>query len=172
MLVAQKKILTLPKWIIIWLIFSMLIVFWDVLFVLLRPASFPGGALQSFWLPYAQYIKIDTSYADMDDNFVIAQALMSLAEICIGFIALYFSYKGKNSAAILFAFSALLLTGTKTILIFLVEMVANFKHIQHNPMTDLFLFYILPNSLWIIIPFCAVFLLGQQLIAQLNCHHT
>lgn len=157
------NIILFPKWIKIWIIISALIVFWDVMFVLLRPASLPEGSLAFIWIPYAKYIQIDISYADMQNNFVITQAIMSLFEICIGIISLYLAHIKKTILAILFAFSALLLTGTKTIFIFLQEFIGHFEHVNHNSISDLVFSYILPNSVWIIIPFIAVFCLGKSL---------
>jgi hypothetical protein len=158
---AQYK--KIPNWIIIWLIVSMFIVLWDSGFLFARPASFPGGRLSWLWIPYAKYITIDTSYIDLHNNFLIAQQIMNLVEILISMAALYFNGK-KNQVAILFAFSSLLLTGTKTILIFLLEVVSGLQHVGHNSLQDLILFYILPNSLWIIFPFIGVFILGRFLV--------
>jgi hypothetical protein len=50
----------LPVWIKIWLLISSSIIFWDVMFILLRPASFAHGALAAIWIPYVKYIQIDT----------------------------------------------------------------------------------------------------------------
>lgn len=161
MLVEQKR---LQKWIVIWLIISMIIVFWDVMFVLLRPVSLPGGSLAWLWVPYATYIKIDTSYADLNNAFIVAQGIMSLIEIIIAIIALSLNYSGKFLPACLFAFSSMLLTGTKTVLIFVLEAVNKFSHVGHNTVMDLIFYYTLPNSIWIVIPFLAVNVLGRTLI--------
>lgn len=154
----------LPRWIVIWLLISMLIVFWDVTFVLFRPASFAEGALGLIYIPYAKYIKIDTSYADMNNAFVVAQSIMSLFEIALGLIALYLNYRRVFLAACLFAFSSQLLTATKTILIFLLEIVGGMQHVGHNVISDLILYYFMPNSVWIVLPFAVVIVLGRLLI--------
>lgn len=141
----------------------MMLIFWDVMFVLLRPSSFATGKLGVIWLPYTKYIMIDKSYADLDNPFVKAQAIMSLFEIMIGIIALYLHFQ-KNNFSVLFAFSTFLLTGTKTLFIFLLEFISGFKNIGHNQLADLLCFYFLPNSLWIIFPLVAVFVLARILI--------
>ncbi|MBA3661057.1 MAG: hypothetical protein H0W64_04995 [Gammaproteobacteria bacterium] len=162
----QQRSLQLPSWIVVWLILSMMIILWDSGFLFSRPASLPGGSLAWVWLPYAKYITIDPSYTDLHNDFLVAQQIMSLLEIAIGIIALYYNYRCKGNRAILFAFSALLLTGTKTILVFLLEAVSGFKNIGHNSGYDLLLFYIMPNSLWLIFPFAGVFILGRYLISS------
>ena len=163
----MNKKLGLPKWIIIWLIISTAVVFWDVMFVLLRPASFIGGNLGFLWVPYAKYIKIDTSYADLTNTFVIAQSIMSLFEIAISIIALFLNYFRQFNQACLLAYSALLLTCAKTILIFVIEMVSGLKHVGHNTSFDLIMYYILPNAIWIIIPAAAILTLGRLLTLRI-----
>jgi hypothetical protein len=161
----EEIIFKIPRWIIIWLIISMMIILWDSGFLFTRPDSFPGGSLAWLWVPYAKYITIDTGYADLDNDFLVAQQIMSLIEIIIDIVALYFNYKRKISLAILLIFSTLLLTGFKTILVFLLEAVSGFKHVGHNAVYDLIFLYILPNSLWLIFPFAGVFVLGRYLIS-------
>ncbi|MBV8801429.1 MAG: hypothetical protein JO131_00415, partial [Gammaproteobacteria bacterium] len=118
---SYSKQWMLPKWTIIWLIISLVIISWDVMFVLLRPASFAHGSLGYLWIPYIKYVQIDTSYADLNNPFVTAQALMSLMENAIGIMGLYYYFFKKIKTACLLIFSSQLLTCTKTILIFLLE---------------------------------------------------
>lgn len=158
----------IPKWIMIWLAISTIIISWEMLFILLRPASFANGSLAAIWIPYAQYVKIDTSYADLQNDFVNALPFMDLFEIAIGIAALTFNYLRKTPAAMVFAFSSFLLTGTKTIFVFVQEGVGGFKHVGHNSISDLVFLYFLPNSIWIVIPFLAVFILGRDLISRLD----
>jgi hypothetical protein len=160
-----KKGNALPRWIVIWLIFSIVVVTWDTGFLFTRPASFPGGSLAWIWIPYAKYMTIDTSYADLDNHFLIAQQIMNLVEIAIGLMALYLNQINKKNAALLCAFSSLLLTGSKTFLIFLLEAISGLEHVGHNSLHDLIVLYLVPNSLWLIIPCAGVFFLGRSLIS-------
>lgn len=161
--------LKLPKWIILWMVIGMSINLWDVGFIFLRPASFAGGSLGAIWLPYANYVKIDTSYLDLNNAFIPAMAWMNLFEITLGCMALTLNYFQKTAAAIVFAFSSLLLTGTKTIFFFVWEAESGFAHIKHNPMSDIIFLYVLPNALWIVFPFLAVIVLGRRIVLQLSC---
>ncbi len=158
---------SLPKWIIIWLTLSMLINSWDVMYILLRPESFSGGKYAAIFMPYAQYIKIDPSYANLNNQFIKSLALMDIFQIAIGFLALCFNGFRKITFAILLAFSALLLTGTETVLVFALEAFDHFKHVEHNSASVILFQYILPNSLWIIFPFLGVFVLGGYMRANL-----
>jgi hypothetical protein len=163
---TKENLFRLPTWIVIWLIISIMIILWDSGFLFTRPDSFPGGRLAWIWVPYAKYITIDTGYADLHNDFLVAQQIMSLIEVFIGIIALYLNYNQKYNLAILLAFSTLLLTGAKTILVFVIETVSGFKHVGHNSIHDLILLYILPNSLWLIFPFAGVIVLGRYLISS------
>lgn len=156
----QQKI---PAWIVIWLMIGMFINFWDAWYILLRPASFADGSLSAIWLPYARYVKIDISYLDLNNEFIKSIALANFVEISLGLIALYCNCLRKFSLAIILAFSSLLLTGTKTVLVFALEALDGFKHIAHNPWSDLLFLYFLPNLPWIIFPFMAVFTLGRYM---------
>ena len=146
---------SIPKWIMIWLILSMLIVSWDVLFVLLRPVSFTVA----LWQPYAKYILIDKSYADLNNSFVVTQAIMSLVEIMIGLIGIFYYLTKRGKVASLLIFSSQLLTLAKTILIFFLEIIGGFPYTGHNHLNDLILYYYLPNSVWIILPLIVIMLL-------------
>lgn len=157
----------IPKWIVIWLSISIIIITWEMLFIVMRPDSFADGSLAAIWMPYAKYVKIDTSYADLQNDFVNALPLMDLIEITIGLTALFLNYK-RNNAAIVFAFSSLLLTGTKTIFVFVQEAIGGFKHVGHNAISEIILFYVLPNSIWIFFPFLAVFMLGRYLTDRMD----
>ena len=160
----KRLICKVPGWILLILILSMLITFWDALFVLMRPESLPGGKLAFIWLPYAKYITIDTAYGDINNHFVVAQALMTLFEIVIGVFAVGFYLASKHRLATLLAFSSFLLTGTKTVLIFVLEAVSHFVHVAHNSWHDLIFLYVIPNGIWIVIPYLCVLRLGYLLI--------
>ncbi len=158
--IAQYK---LPTWIIVWLIFGMSVNFWDALYILLRPSSFADGPLGWIWIPYAKYVTIDPSYLDLNNDFIKSIALMNFVEIALGSIAIWWSFHRRTSLAALLAFSSLLLTGTKTALVFALEAADSFVHIGHNSASDLILLYALPNSLWLVFPLLGVINLGRYL---------
>lgn len=143
----------LPRWIRLWLMLSMVVVLWDASFVLLRPYSMPGGSLSALWPPYALYVQVDLSYANLEDGFPPAQSTIGLLEILVGIAALVASRRLKVGLAWLLAFTKTTLTGTKTLLFFLVEAWSGFAHTSHNDAMLLVFAYILPNIVWVVMPF-------------------
>jgi len=158
----------LKRWIIIWLCIGYAIIAWDVLFVFMRPASFPGGSLAGVWLPYAEYIRVDLSYGDINNPFIWAQAIMSVIEISMVVAALYLNYRRRLPPAILLVFCASALTCAKTLLILLVEIVSGFENIGHNSLADMLFLYFVPNAVWILMPLLVVMSTGQFIIAQVD----
>lgn len=154
----------LPRWIVIWFAISLPIVLWDVSFVLLRPASMPGGSLSFLWAPYVKYITVDRSYGDVHDGFVWAQAIMSAAEVAMALVGLWFCYRKARALGTLLVFSVSLLTCAKTLLILLIEVVTRLEHVGHNPVSDLVLLYLLPNSVWVVMPALVSWATGRTLI--------
>lgn len=76
---------------LLWLLISLPLVFWDMGYVFLRPASMPGGSLHNpIWKPYALYGTVDFMYGDKAWNehngFTAAQSLLNLAESA-GYVA-------------------------------------------------------------------------------------
>ena len=55
----------------------------------------------------------------------------------------------------------------KTVLYATVEIVSGFENTKQNNLFDLAFLYILPNGLWIVIPFLVVVTLGSRIAAQL-----
>ncbi|KAK2732886.1 hypothetical protein FQN57_002452 [Myotisia sp. PD_48] len=70
--------------VLLWLIFSVPLVFWDLSYVFLRPHSMPGGKWHSIWSPYALYGAVDHIYGwpayNAGDGFNAAQSAMNLIE--------------------------------------------------------------------------------------------
>jgi len=73
---------------IAWLSVSMPLVFWDTLYILLRPHTMKGGALQwPIWKPYEIYAAIDLVYGqpgwDNKDGFGGAQGVLNAVELVL-----------------------------------------------------------------------------------------
>lgn len=155
----------LPRWILVWLCVGYAIIAWDVAFVLLRPASLPDGSLGALWaIPYARYIAVDHSYADLANPFIWAQAIMSLFELALVLVALGAVSRRQRGRAHLLAFCASALTAAKTSLILLVEALSGFANIGHNAPLDAVLLYLLPNAVWIVVPLGVAFVTGRRLL--------
>jgi hypothetical protein len=159
----------LPLWMVIWLSISIPIVLWDVSFVLLRPASMPGGSLAFLWGPYAKYITVDHSYGDLHDPFVRAQAIISALEAPLGIGALILSFARRNRPlAALLAFAMSAMTSSKTALILMIEVVSGGKSVGHNALGDLVSLYLIPNGVWVIVPILVMVSTGRSLLGLVS----
>lgn len=157
--------LRLPRWVTLWLVISTLVVIWDALFVLLRPASFPGGELGFLWsFAYSIYLEVDLAYADPANLHIAAVAWMSLFEACLVAAALVSDRRGRGRLAHLLAMVATSLTGAKTMLFFLFEAVAGWPSIGHNELLPLLSCWVIPNGLWIVMPFAVAIHTGRRLL--------
>jgi hypothetical protein len=155
----------LPRWITGWFALSLPLIAWDVSFVLLRPLSMPGGPLAFLWGPYEKYIQVDLSYGDLANPFVRAQALMSVAELVLALVALGLAHGTRRRAlGTLLVFTAAVLTAAKTLLIFMIEAVSGLAHVGHNSLSDLIWLYVVPNGVWIIVPFLVARATGHTLL--------
>ncbi|KAH9819380.1 hypothetical protein Tdes44962_MAKER05218, partial [Teratosphaeria destructans] len=75
---------------LIWLLVSLPLVTWDMLYVLLRPHSMPGGALHKpLWTPYALYGTIDYVYGvkalEEGNGWTAAQTWVNVVETGVYF---------------------------------------------------------------------------------------
>jgi hypothetical protein len=73
---------------VLWLAVSFPLVLWDALYILLRPHTFSGGALQwPIWKPYEIYAAIDKVYSrsayDANEGFGGAQGALNVAELVL-----------------------------------------------------------------------------------------
>ena len=159
----------LPRWVVLWVGLSTLVVIWDALFILFRPASFPGGELGFLWdFAYSIYMKVDLAYADQSNTYIHALATMSLFEACIVSWALFAHRIQKNQLAHLLVLVVTSLTGAKTMLFVLVEAWSGWHSIGHNELIPLLFVWVIPNGLWIAVPGLVVFDTGKRLLKHLN----
>ena len=161
----MSQVQRLPTWIFWWLALSTVVVVWDALFVLCRPASFPGGEWGFIWsFAYTIYMAVDLSYADVTNRVIEAMAIMSLIEACIVGVALRLDSRGRSKTAHLLALLAAALTGAKTMLFFLVEGMYDWHSIAHNDVFSMLAFYIIPNGIWVVVPTVVVFVLARRIL--------
>lgn len=158
-----------------WLAISLPLVAWDTGYVLGRPATMPGGwAHWPLWSPYALYGEVDHVYGfkqwNAGNGFTAAQASLNVVETIMYLV--YFtiwsraapapannnnnqvtaarprrkSIAGRAAAwAVVFAFSAAVMTLSKTVLYWLNEAFSAFDNIGHNAPGDLLLLWIIPK---------------------------
>lgn len=91
---------------LIWLFISLPLVAWDTGYVLLRPHSMPGGALQwPLWMPYDLYGKVDYIYGwkayNERNGFTAAQATLNVVETIfyVYYLSLLYVYGQRSGAA-------------------------------------------------------------------------
>lgn len=138
---------------VIWLVVSGLICIIDATFVLLRPATLPGGSLDvypyKFW---AVYIEHDKRYAALEDAFVSLQSVLNLVELALQFVIVFLNARGRHAAAHKLCILVSVATLYKTVIYFGMEIFDGFPFTKHNSQFDLVTMVIIPSSFWIIIP--------------------
>ncbi|KAJ5911521.1 uncharacterized protein N7473_000824 [Penicillium subrubescens] len=181
---AHKWVHTPSAALTIWLVVSVPLVIWDAGYVLLRPHSMPGGRLHSpIWTPYALYGTVDYIYGwpayNARNGFTAAQTVMNVVEtlgylyyLWIGFVWLLAGEKvvaGRTGAiALLVAFTASVMTLSKTLLYWLNEFFSGFDNIGHNDAASLIFLWIIPNGLWIVFPAYSMIILGDEILNSLE----
>ncbi|KAI1310880.1 hypothetical protein F5Y03DRAFT_391874 [Xylaria venustula] len=168
-----------------WLAISLPLVVWDCGYVLLRPRTMEGGDLHwPLWVPYALYGEVDHVYGwkafNAGSGFTAAQGFLNVLETAMyGYYAyVYFQNRvpvagkkkvvGRQAAiSVLVAFSAAVMTLSKTILYWLCEYYSGFDNIGHNTPLDLIFLWIIPNGAWLIGPTIMIFELGNELVENL-----
>ena len=130
---------TVDPWIVGWLLVSLVLVLWDMLYVFLRPHTMPGGRFHSpLWTPYALYGTVDYIYGwpawNNNVGFTAAQSLLNLFESCgyVSYLVMCEVYGGTAfrefwkrdvtvqgryvALGVLVCFSAAVMTVSKTVL--------------------------------------------------------
>lgn len=165
-----------------WLALSLPLVIWDTGYVLGRPATMPGGwAHAPFYTPYALYGEVDHMYGlkqwAAGNGFTAAQGTLNVVETLfyLAYLAIWSraapargngnnnkqarsrkSIAGRPAAwAVLFAFSAAVMTLSKTVLYWLNEVFSDFDNIGHNALGDLILLWIIPKYVYLFTSCCA-----------------
>ncbi|GES60813.1 C6 transcription factor [Aspergillus terreus] len=73
-----------------------------------------------------------------------------------------------GATALLVAYSASLMTLSKTVLYWLNEFFSGFANIGHNDALTLVFLWIVPNGLWIVFPGYNIYVLGAEIVASLD----
>ncbi|KAI1433397.1 hypothetical protein GGR50DRAFT_668847 [Xylaria sp. CBS 124048] len=168
-----------------WLAISVPLVIWDSGYVLMRPRTMPGGDLHwPLWAPYALYGEIDHVYGwkafNSNNGFTSAQGFLNVIEtlLYIYYALAYFqnavSVGGKKvivgrtaAIAVLVAFSAAIMTLSKTVLYWMCEYYSGFDNIGHNSLQDLIFLWIIPNGAWLVGPSIMIYELGGEMVNNL-----
>ncbi|KAJ5834910.1 hypothetical protein N7447_000936 [Penicillium robsamsonii] len=73
-----------------------------------------------------------------------------------------------GAIALLIAYTASVMTLSKTILYWLNEIFSGFENVGHNKPLTLFLCWILPNGLWLVFPSYNIYILGGEILNSLE----
>jgi hypothetical protein len=170
-----------------WLAVSLPLVIWDSVYVMFRPWTMEGGSLYwPLYVPYKLYGEVDHTYGwkafHAHTGFTAAQGSLNVIET-----TMYLTYawiyltragpaagrpnalSGRTAAvAVLIAFSAAVMTVSKTVLYWLNEYFSEFDNIGHNSVRDLTILWIIPNGLWLIFPTYMLYAFGGEIVEGLT----
>ncbi|KDR70191.1 hypothetical protein GALMADRAFT_255048 [Galerina marginata CBS 339.88] len=160
------------KWISLWFILTVPVIAWDVGYCFMRPRSMKGGDLHWIWKPYALYQEVDYVYGipalEAGNGFTNAQSLLNVIETIMNICYVYLAHVAQWPGAPIIGFGAALMTLSKTVLYWAQEYYCGFCAVGHNNWSDLFLLWIIPNGLWIIVPIFIIAQFGKDLTQALN----
>jgi len=156
----------------LWFIISVPLVFWDSMFLLMRPRSMEGGDLHFLWKPYAFYQTVDLNYSvkalEEGTGFPSAQALLSIVEGFMNIGYLYLAHVKSTPVAPLLGFAGALMTLSKTALYWLQEYYCDGCSIKHNSLDVLIPFWAIPMGLWLVVSAYVVWRLGKDITTALH----
>ncbi|KAG6918812.1 hypothetical protein DXG01_011564 [Tephrocybe rancida] len=105
---------------------------------------------------------------EANNGFTNAQSLLNVVETLLNILYLYLAHVVAWPPASLIGFTSASLTLSKTILYWAQEYYCGFCGIGHNTVSDLLIYWIIPNGLWIVVPTVIVAQLGKDLTQSLN----
>ncbi|KAF8874409.1 hypothetical protein BD779DRAFT_1566615 [Infundibulicybe gibba] len=156
-------------WISLWFLLTVPVIAWDVGYCFMRPRSMKGGDLHWLWKPYAIYQEIYGVAALRSGNgFTNAQSFLNVIETLINIAYLYLAHVVAWPPATLVGFSGALMTLAKTVLYWAQEYYCGYCAVGHNSLSDLVIYWIIPNGLWIVVPTFILLQLGSDLVESLE----
>ncbi|KAH6654603.1 hypothetical protein BKA67DRAFT_658889 [Truncatella angustata] len=178
-----------------WFAISLPLVIWDSIYVLGRPYTMEGGFLNwPLYVPYILYGKTDYVYGwkayNERNGFTAAQGTLNVVETAMYLTYLYIYFgRGKPVGGILggekrvlqgrpaglaalLAFSAAVMTLSKTVLYWANEYFSDFANIGHNSWPDLITLWIIPNGAWLVLPTYIIYVIGGEIIDGLAAAST
>ena len=161
----------LPGWLVVWLLIASPVVIIDGLFVVLRPRTMPGGDLNWLYQPYNLYIEVDKRYGDLNDPFVLAQSYLNFVEVAMSLAAVMMHFS-KDERCQPLAFVTLAFTLWKTVIYMLqyAEFCGGGAYHMHNDAFHMVVCFLIPNTLWIVMPSLGLVALWNRLRAHQIAH--
>ncbi|KAH9919464.1 uncharacterized protein BXZ73DRAFT_92065 [Epithele typhae] len=156
----------------LWFILTAPVIFWDASYCFLRPRSMVGGDLHWIWKPYAIYQNVDYVYGlkalEENSGFTNAQSALNIVETLMNIGYVYLAHVSGSPGAPLLGFAAAVMTLSKTVLYWLQEYYCGGCAVGHNDLQTLFIYWIVPNGLWLILPSYIIYVLGKDIVGALN----
>ncbi|KAL2270600.1 hypothetical protein VTJ83DRAFT_2784 [Remersonia thermophila] len=185
---SQSWVHTPSTAVLLWLAVLLPLVAWDIGYVLLRPHTMPGGSLhRPLWVPYALYGEVDHMYGFKQWNqrnpWTATQSWMNVVEslMYLAYLWLWSTY-GKapaagarkaiggrvGAAAVLLGFSAAVMTVSKTVIYWLLEILSGFENIGQNHLWTMIFLWVIPNGAWIVVPATTmIYAMGMEVVDAL-----
>lgn len=162
----MSRVKFIPGFLKFWFVLSAFIVFFDASFVLQRPATLKGGDLYKYYFPYDNYVIYDTLYADLKDSFVVIQSWLNIVEGVFLIVAVILSLSRSLKASL---WGAAIGTIASTCVFWKTVIFVWYDHDWSTEAAKNFtpgsiLCYWFPNSLWLVFPLLAMFLIPQRII--------
>ena len=163
---SSTTVQMIPGFLKFWFFVSALIVFFDASFILQRPETLKGGSLYWFYHPYDNYVIYDTLYADLKDSFVVIQSWLNIVEGIFLLISVFMSFSSKVSTQI---WSALIAVLASTCVFWKTVIFVWYDHDWSTEAAKNFtpgsiLCYWFPNSLWLVFPLLAMYLIPKRIV--------
>ncbi|XP_070197665.1 uncharacterized protein [Littorina saxatilis] len=162
-----ETIYKLPGWMLAWFYATAVVCTWDASFIILRPWTLPGGSLFPYWSPYSLYIAVDQRYKDVNDPFVYGISLFNYLEVALNVITIILHYRNSRHTIPL-AFTVTVMTFWKTLFYFygFSELGGGAAFRMGNTAWEEFLLVVVPNGIWIIVPFVVMAVLWSRMIPE------
>ncbi|KAF8547784.1 hypothetical protein OG21DRAFT_1424211 [Imleria badia] len=159
-------------WITLWFLLTAPVVLWDATYCFTRPRSMVGGDLHWIWEPYGIYQDVDYVYGlkslEENNGFTNAQSLLNLVETSLNLAYVYLAHVSSWSGAPLVGFAAATMTLSKTVLYWAQEYYCGGCAVGHNAWGTLFLYWVIPNGLWLVFPSMITWRLGGDIMGSLS----
>ena len=129
-------------------------------------ASMRGGSLFDYFSAYELYIKYDTLYGNMTDNFVVIQSWLNLIEITMALLSVVLSAFGGGSTKLsgaMLAVVASAFTFWKTV-IYIWYADAHLTPEAHAFTSESIWVFYFPSSFWIIFPLYTIWMVPRNIV--------
>ncbi|KAJ3477357.1 hypothetical protein NLI96_g10515 [Meripilus lineatus] len=159
-------------WVSLWFLITAPIIFWDAGYCFMRPRSMLGGDLHWIWKPYEIYQNVDLVYGipalERGDGFTNAQSALNIVETFMNLGYLYLAHIAATPVAPLLGFASAVMTLSKTVLYWAQEYYCGGCAVGHNDWKTLFVYWIVPNGFWLVVPTFIIIRLSKDIAQSLR----